>query len=195
MKELVAKTGKDRTKERTRRLLIAPASVLVLGGIGLLDHLTGPEISFGVFYFLPIWMMTWHLGRRPAVLFSVLCALVWLVVDETDGGAPSSPWIPFWNAGARLVYFLTFALLLSGTREKLQASRREAKRLSSLLPICAECKKIRDDQGQWHEVEAYIRDHSDTSFSHGICPDCTKKLYPEYSTELLKKWGKKRGPQ
>lgn len=194
MKELSAKTGKARANARARGLLIAPAGVLVLGAIGLLDHLTGPEISFGIFYFLPIWMMTWHLGRRSGVLFALLCALVWLVVDVTDGGATSSPWIPFWNAGARFVYFLTFALLLSGTREKLQASRREAKQLSSLLPICAECKKIRDDRGQWHEVEAYIRDHSDTSFSHGICPECTKKLYPEYSEELLKKWGEKRGP-
>lgn len=68
-------------------------------------------------------------------------------------------------------------------REKLIAELREAlakvKTLSGLLPICASCKKIRDDQGYWHQVEVYVRDHSEADFSHGICPDCQKKLYPE----------------
>ncbi len=46
-------------------------------------------------------------------------------------------------------------------------------------PICASCKKIRDDQGYWQQVEVYIRDHSDAEFSHGICPDCMAELYPK----------------
>ena len=51
--------------------------------------------------------------------------------------------------------------------------------LSGLLPICASCKKIRDDKGYWNQIESYIRDRSDADFSHSICPECTKKLYPE----------------
>ena len=51
--------------------------------------------------------------------------------------------------------------------------------LSGLLPICASCKKIRDDKGNWTQIESYIRDHSEAVFSHSICPDCKKKLYPE----------------
>jgi AmiR/NasT family two-component response regulator len=54
----------------------------------------------------------------------------------------------------------------------------QVRTLSGLLPICASCKKIRDDQGYWHQVEVYIRDHSEARFSHGICPDCAKTLYP-----------------
>jgi PAS domain S-box-containing protein len=50
--------------------------------------------------------------------------------------------------------------------------------LKGLIPICASCKKIRDDQGFWQQIESYIRDHSEAEFSHGICPDCKKKLYP-----------------
>jgi PAS domain S-box-containing protein len=69
-------------------------------------------------------------------------------------------------------------------REKLIGELQEAltrvKTLSGLLPICASCKKIRDDGGYWHQVEAYIRDYSEAEFSHGICPDCMKKLYPEF---------------
>lgn len=68
-------------------------------------------------------------------------------------------------------------------REEVIVQLREAlsqvKRLSGLLPICASCKKVRDDQGYWTQIEAYIRDHSEAEFSHGICPECAKKLYPD----------------
>jgi PleD family two-component response regulator len=52
--------------------------------------------------------------------------------------------------------------------------------LKGLLPICANCKKIRNDQGYWQQVEVYVRDHSDAQFSHGICPGCLPRLYPQY---------------
>jgi len=67
-------------------------------------------------------------------------------------------------------------------REKLIRELQEAlarvKQLSGMLPICASCKKIRDDKGYWNQVEVYIRDHSEAEFSHGICPECKEKLYP-----------------
>ena len=59
----------------------------------------------------------------------------------------------------------------------------EVKKLSGMLPICASCKKIRDDKGYWNRIESYIGDHSEAEFSHGICPDCSKKLYPEFHKE------------
>jgi PAS domain S-box-containing protein len=66
-------------------------------------------------------------------------------------------------------------------REKLLAELQNAlaqvKTLSGMIPICASCKKIRDDKGYWNQIESYIRDHSDAQFSHGICPECAKKLY------------------
>ena len=52
---------------------------------------------------------------------------------------------------------------------------QEVKTLTGLLPICATCKKIRDDKGYWKQIESYIRDHSEAEFSHGICPDCHEK--------------------
>ncbi len=62
----------------------------------------------------------------------------------------------------------------------LQEALKNVKTLSGLLPICANCKKIRDDEGYWQDVAVYIRDHSEADFSHGICPECAKALYPEY---------------
>jgi PAS domain-containing protein len=63
---------------------------------------------------------------------------------------------------------------------QLQGALDNVKLLSGLLPICASCKKVKDDQGYWNQIEIYIRDRSEAEFSHGICPDCMKKLYPEY---------------
>jgi PAS domain S-box-containing protein len=62
---------------------------------------------------------------------------------------------------------------------ELQESLGKVKLLSGFLPICASCKKIRDDKGYWNQIEGYIRDHSEAEFSHGICPDCAQKLYPD----------------
>lgn len=62
---------------------------------------------------------------------------------------------------------------------ELETSVKKVKRLSGLLPICASCKKIRDDKGYWSQIEAYIASHSEAAFSHGICPECMKKLYPD----------------
>ena len=72
-------------------------------------------------------------------------------------------------------------------REKLIAELQDAvtkiKTLSGLLPICSSCKKIRDDQGYWNQIESYIRDHSEAEFTHSTCPKCAKKLYPELFQE------------
>jgi hypothetical protein len=62
----------------------------------------------------------------------------------------------------------------------LQKTLDEVKTLRGLIPICANCKKIRNDRGYWDEVEVYVSNHSEAEFSHAICPDCAKKLYPEY---------------
>jgi len=63
--------------------------------------------------------------------------------------------------------------------KELQQALAEVKSLSGLLPICMHCKKIRDDKGYWNQIEAYISDHSETEFSHGICQECAEKYYPD----------------
>ena len=63
---------------------------------------------------------------------------------------------------------------------QLQDALKEIRTLSGMLPICSSCKKIRDDHGYWKQVESYISDHSDVEFSHSICPECAKELYPDF---------------
>lgn len=64
--------------------------------------------------------------------------------------------------------------------EVLEAALYQVKELSGLVPICASCKKIRDDEGYWNMLETYIEKHSRAKFSHSICPECAKKLYPDF---------------
>jgi PleD family two-component response regulator len=70
---------------------------------------------------------------------------------------------------------------LHRTLKELQDALKDIRTLSGLIPICASCKKIRDDKGFWSQVEEYIEERSDAQFSHGICPKCRDELYPEYS--------------
>lgn len=69
--------------------------------------------------------------------------------------------------------------VLGEENKKLKDYVTEIRTLRAILPICSNCKKIRDDEGYWQEVESYISAHSETIFSHGLCPECVKKLYPE----------------
>lgn len=70
---------------------------------------------------------------------------------------------------------------LSQTLIDLQNALNEIQTLNGLIPICASCKKIRDDEGYWEEVETYISERSGATFSHGICPNCQSELYPKYN--------------
>lgn len=82
--------------------------------------------------------------------------------------------------------FSTYESALQKARElerankKLQEALETIKTLQGILPICAGCKKIRDESGEWQSLERYIGERSEATFSHGLCPDCARKLYPQY---------------
>lgn len=76
---------------------------------------------------------------------------------------------------------------LESNVRQLVTALEEVKTLRGILPICANCKKIRDDSDNWVQMEVYVRDRTEADFSHGICPDCMTKLYPEYAETIVKK--------
>ena len=79
------------------------------------------------------------------------------------------------DVGRRMIE-LQYALM--DKIEQLRIAMNDIKTLRGIIPICSNCKKIRDDKGYWNQVETYIHEHSDVEFTHGICPECVKKLYP-----------------
>lgn len=118
-----------------------------------------------------------------------------IVKDEETNGAQGSCWVqtikvPIFDATGAVTGIIG-AVRNIEKRKKAEADREQLiaelqnalakiKTLRGLLPICAACKRIRDDQGYWNQIEAFIRDHSEAEFSHGICPDCSRRLYPDF---------------
>ena len=158
--------------------------------IALVDHFTSYEISFFAFYFIPVALGTLGAGRRAGLVLAFVCAVVWLGVDIMDAHPYSSPWYQYWNALIRYAAYALVAILLSShTRVLLEQEREltarltraleEVKELQGLLPICAACKSIRNDQGSWEPLEAYIAAHSRAEFTHSLCPECGHRLYPD----------------
>jgi hypothetical protein len=94
-------------------------------------------------------------------LFGYLCGFIFIAIGIRS-------WIP------------SVIELQNKRKEELKKAAEKIKALSGLLPICAHCKKIRDEKGYWKQIESYISEHSEAVFSHGICPECAGKLYTAY---------------
>jgi hypothetical protein len=167
-------------------LTITVTGVLLLG---LVDWLTGYELNFFVFYFIPISVGAWYIGLGASVTLAVLSALVWFGADVMSGNTQSSNIYAVWNTMVRLLSFLAIGWSVSKMRDALDRERdkaetldrllSEVKVLEAFLPICAQCKKIRNQQGEWQNLEVYIGQHSNTQFSHGYCPECARKAMEE----------------
>jgi hypothetical protein len=83
-------------------------------------------------------------------------------------------------AGGLIMAFGLIILNSQRLENELRTAVDEVRTLRGIIPICASCKKIRDDKGSWKQIEAYVSEHSEADFSHGICPECAEKLYPEF---------------
>lgn len=171
-------------------IVLMSLSFMLIGIVSLIDYLTGYELSFSIFYLIPIVLSTWFLNRPIGILMSVTGALAWLIVDLLAGHEYSYMAIPYWNAAVRLGFFLIVTSALTALRTsqerkealiiELQTVLAKVNVLEGILPICSFCKKIRDKNNTWSTVESYVMSHSEAKFSHTFCPDCGKKHYPEY---------------
>jgi hypothetical protein len=167
--------------------------------LGLLDWLSGYDLNFFVFYFFPIFIAAWFLGAIGAVIFALFCSVVWFAADVLTGHTQASAIHAVWNTMIRLIAFFSIGWSISSLKqivdhekesaEKLRKSLSEIKLLQAFLPICAQCKKIRDEQGVWQQLESYISEHGNTQFSHSYCPECCKQALAE--ADLLEVRGNK----
>ena len=137
---------------------------------------------------LPIIASAMGFGLPVAIIPILLCCILNLVFVEIYSAEISVQL----SVGAKIagtvgIFLFGIALAcIKTTMQRLRAALEEIKHLSGLLPMCAGCKKIRNDTGYWQEVEEHIESHSEAEFSHGLCPDCMKEHLPEYF-EILEK--------
>jgi diguanylate cyclase (GGDEF)-like protein len=113
-------------RKRSNPWILALGALLVLL-LGAIDVLTGREISFSVFYLLPILLVTWLIGRWAGVSISVASAITWLASDYLAGHSYFHPLVPYWNMAVRLSFFLIITWLLSELRTRLQRERHLAR--------------------------------------------------------------------
>lgn len=106
--------------------VIWPAALVLLAGVGVADFYTGAELSFSIFYLIPVALGAWYGGRNRGLLMAVLAALTWWAADQVGGAAYSHAWIPMWNAAVRLGFFAIVAALLARLRIALDRERRWA---------------------------------------------------------------------
>ncbi len=161
--------GKNRADRRRLALQLSRIALLVLAGMTifqLLKHAIAPNITL------------WE-SHLVTIVFSTVCAVVASFRVLRRHIALNRELTERDAASARL------QKNLEHTVEKLTVVLSHVKNLSGMLPICSSCKKIRDGKGHWNPIEAYIRERSDAQFSHGICPECAQKLYPEIYTKEM----------
>ncbi len=182
------------------RTASAASGIAVILLLGVVDYLTGYEFRMDLFYLVPVSFAAWYLDRRTSIWYALICVVTSVLSDVLSGKVYTAIGLDIWNLSILLGFYLVVAVLLSRLRAtmlerskligELQDTLKEVKELRGILPICSSCKKIRTDEGYWQNVEDYISHHTHAEFSHGICRECAKKLYPEYYARMEKKTGK-----
>ena len=145
----------------------------------LIDYWSGPLIRFPILYLLPIVLVAWFNRLRWGLAFAVVMPLIHLSFTKF--------WVtPFRlvdamiNTCIRIIVFIGFAYLINKVAIQKRELEKEVQTLRGILPICSFCKKIRNQDGIWEPVESFVMKRSDAEFSHGICPECCKKNYPDF---------------
>jgi hypothetical protein len=166
--------------------VVLSVALLLLVIIVAIDYTYGAVLTMAAFYLVPIALVALRFEQRAGLIASIVCGVVWLFFEQKRA-LGFFLWPDVWNMLMRVGIFVAFAFVLSRIKwdimretqlnNELQAALAEVKQLSGLLPICAWCKRIRDEQGNWEPMETYITVHSEADFTHGICPDCAQKYH------------------
>lgn len=176
---------------------LSPYHLAVLHGICitflvlifLFDLVIPPGIAVGVLYAVVILLSLWLPHDKTTLIFSLISSF--LIIAAFFYKPPvEEMWKVVFNRGISL-FTVWIIASLGLKRRKMEQQRNtillerekaleEIKILRGFLPICASCKKIKDDKGEWIQIEGYIRRHSEAEFTHSICPECAERLYPDF---------------
>lgn len=158
-----------------RRWFSFAASALFVG----VDYFTVPYEFVPTYFILPPMLVAWHWGAREGAALALSLSVAHIGFLHVWGKWDMSETAPV-NALMRICVLLIMVIITSRLGRYTRASRARVKMLEGILPICAYCKDIRDEQGQWEQIEQYVSQHSDANFSHGICPKCAETHFGEY---------------
>lgn len=139
----------------------------------LLDYSTGPFIQFPILFILPVALATVAHGPRVGAAVAVLLPLLRLAFF-LRWHVPAGWALEWIDSGTDVAVLVGFALLV----DRIVRQQLEIQLLEGLLPICSFCKRIREEDGEWRQLETYIIERSDARFSHTFCEECGRRHYP-----------------
>jgi hypothetical protein len=138
------------------------------------DYYAGPTIQFPIAFIFPVALAAWHGGIRWGLFFA-LCQPVARFAFNLYWDAPWPMMVSIVNLLIRIAVLCSFAWLVAYTVRQ----RRRIAALEGLLPVCAWCRRIRDEQNSWQSLDSYLVKRAELDVTHGICPDCQSKHFPE----------------
>ena len=169
------------------------ASMALLAIIGCIDAWTGPQLGFGVLYFIPLALAAWGAGRTAALALALVATGVWYGVDLFYGLQYSTSWYGLWNGATRAASFVAIALLVAALRsalarqaainQRLQENVKELERSearikevqSKLQLVCSWTNRIRSE-GRWMRFEEFLQRNFDMAFTHGISEEAVAEM-------------------
>ena len=166
-----------RVKERNQFIIIVTAGLITSFGLSFICFLTGDGFRSPYFVGLAqaIMVTTILFNLKPRYIAFILA----LMLGQHFLLLMFIPW-NYRDLLHNLISLGIISIIAGFIHFFIYGLAREIKEIRGILPICSACKKIRNDEGGWEQIENYIRDRSEAEFSHGICPDCAKKLYPDF---------------
>lgn len=171
-------------QDRTGLRLIAGTVALAVA-IFMVDLLVPLGVAMGVLYVVPILIAL--RSPQPRFVFGAALACTILTILGFILGPPGGIlWMGIANRALSIFAIWVTAILSLQQKE----AEEQIQLLRRLLPICSSCKKIRDDQGYWNQVERYLETHTRVVLTHSICPECVEKWYPELHPELAERYPK-----
>ncbi len=176
----------EELRNKTKIIVVGLSLILYFIAFIILHKLL--KGAFGsIVFLLPLILSSWFWGQHAGIIMSIIGVILNLVIMIFLKYDVNRDVL---SIGIGIMSYTIIALIvghLVQLNERLRNAITQIKTLQGLIPICASCKKIRNDKGYWQTVESYIQQHSDADFSHGICPECLPKLYPKYYKKMEEK--------
>ena len=174
--------------------------LIIIFILAILFFTIGTRVELGVAWgiaYISVVLLSYRLSQRGYIMgFAVLCS-AFTILGYFLAPRGGEFWKVITNRVLSLYAIWVTAILLFHRKKRederervireLEEARTKIKILSGFLPTCSSCKKIKDESGDWKQMEAYISEHSEAEFSHGLCPACAMKLYPDQYKKLYEK--------
>ena len=187
-------------KKNTQKFLILLLSFMLLISIGYFDYFTG-ELGFFIFYFIPIILLSWFLGRWAGMIMSIASSIVWFASDYYCGIRYSNLAVAVWDTlVVRAGAFSITAIAIANLHESIEKQKTlnvelgkafwYLKRVKDIMPACSVCGKAKDKNCYLGKVEEYIKGHPASGMDCGTYPECVRKNHPGLWEKMQHEKGK-----